>query len=345
MTSCCTEVCNEYDEDTKSGRKSECKTFRIITIALAVSFGLIAAETVLRIKNMSMKNYDIEMWRYGKELQKASTNPILGHEHLANSSAMLEGVEIKLNNRGMRGNPIEPRVPGKRRILFLGSSITLGWGVRAEDVFTIKLQNMFKQDNVDVDVLNAGIGNYNTERYVELFLSQLKDLQPTDVAIHYFINDAELLTPSNRNPILHHSQLAFTAWTMASQKTAPNESQEDHYRKLYASDSPGFLKMKEALTRLGKYASENDIRLHLMIVPDTHNLTEYPYNDIHQKITALATELGYNVIDLYPGFKGLTHDDIWVLPCDPHPNALGHRIMAETIYRHWKEKPVLAIAG
>ena len=42
-------------------------------------------------------------------------------------------------------------------------------------------------------IFNAGIGNYNTHRYVTLFEKKLKELKPNLVIINYFVNDAEVL--------------------------------------------------------------------------------------------------------------------------------------------------------
>ena len=38
-------------------------------------------------------------------------------------------MHIRTNAWGLRGPEVPPPVPGQRRILFLGSSVTLGWGV------------------------------------------------------------------------------------------------------------------------------------------------------------------------------------------------------------------------
>jgi len=76
-----------------------------------------------------MQNYDIEMWRYARELKTPSSNPLLGHDHRANRRAVLQTVEIRLDDHGLRGVSRGPRPPGRRRIMVLGGSIALGWGV------------------------------------------------------------------------------------------------------------------------------------------------------------------------------------------------------------------------
>ena len=126
--------------------------FAAITVVIATLICLAGAEIVLRIKNGSMTNYDIEMWRYALTLKQRSDNPILGHDHVRSASAILQSVEIRTNAWGLRGAEVPmPPVPGRRRILFLGSSVTLGWGVPEEATVTEKLRAMFAGDGHDVE--------------------------------------------------------------------------------------------------------------------------------------------------------------------------------------------------
>ena len=116
------------NQEASSHLKKICFSFLMLFTALSVS--LLIAEGVLRLKNSSMKNYDIEMWKYSNELKHACSDPLLGHEHNVSRSAILQSVEIRINNLGMRGEDITTGPPENRRILFLGSSMTLGWGVK-----------------------------------------------------------------------------------------------------------------------------------------------------------------------------------------------------------------------
>src|ERR1700676_4801415 len=114
--------------------------FSIGLTVISVTLALLAAEGALRLKNSSMTNYDIEMWRYAKELKAPSQDPALDFDHLPSRSAILQNVEIRLNDKGLRNGPIEPLTPGGRRILLLGGSITLGWGVSEGETIAAQLE-------------------------------------------------------------------------------------------------------------------------------------------------------------------------------------------------------------
>jgi ADP-ribose pyrophosphatase YjhB (NUDIX family) len=51
----------------------------------------------------------------------------------------------------------------------------------------------------------------------------------------------------------------------------------------------------------------------------------------------VAREEGYGYVDLLPAMRNLTPQELWSMPGDPHPNALGHERMAEAIYREIRE--------
>jgi lysophospholipase L1-like esterase len=296
------------------------------------------AELFLRIKNSSMTNYDIEMWRYAQLLKRRSNNPLLGHDHVKSASAVLQSVAVRTNEWGLRGGPVPPPVPGERRILFLGSSITFGWGVPEEETTTGVLQHMFEANGQKVTVLNGGIGNYNAPRSVERFFCELTGLQPTDIVVHSFVRDAEVLDTGGGNWFLRNSQLAVVLWS-AIQKCRAGLGQqklEEHYRQLYAADAPGFQAMQAALARLSDYAQAHHIRIYLAMVPDIHNLHDYKLHFIHDAVAAVAAHNGYRYVDLFPAFAGLRPEEVWAMPGDPHPNRLGHKKMAEMLY------PVLA---
>jgi lysophospholipase L1-like esterase len=307
----------------------------LLTFLFSVAIMLVLGEVVLRVKNSAMTSYDIEMWRYARELKVPSENPVLGHEHLAESEAALQSTDIRLNAWGLRGGPVAPREAVERRILFLGSSVTLGWGVPEEETLTERLQAMFNADGgPKTEVLNAGIGNYNTVRYVERFLTELSALEPTDIVVHYFVNDAEILEPGGGNFFLRHSQLAVTLW-IALNRVLHRGNETGlitHYQQVYEPEADGFQAMQASLAQLRDYAAEKGVRVYLAMTPDVHNLEDYPYGYIHQIMAEIAERNGFVFVDVLSSFEGLTPEELWAMPGDPHPNSLGHEIMAEALY-------------
>jgi lysophospholipase L1-like esterase len=310
------------------------KNFLYTALLCAASIAVTAGgiELLLRIKNSSMKSYDIEMWRYANELKVPSPDPDLGHEHVKNASALLQSVNIRLNEWGLRGGPVMVPPP-KRRILFLGDSITFGWGVPEQDTITARLQQRLRDEGEDVEVLNGGVGNYNAERYIKRFFIQLKALNPTDIVVQYFLRDAEKLDPGGGNILLRNSEFAVTIWiafTRLANKSG-EQSLVDHYKDVYREDQPGYIEMKNQMKMLADYAKVHDIRLYLAMTPDVHDLANYRFGFIHDRMKAIANDLGMRYIDLLPALGKRPPEEIWAMPGDPHPNAIAHGLMADAL--------------
>jgi hypothetical protein len=312
--------------------KSLAFSVTLVLFSLAVSLG--AGEVLLRLKNSSMSTYDIEMWRYAKDLKVRSDDPHLDFDHVKSKSSMLQNVTIRLNEWGLRGGPVEPLPAGGRRILFLGGSIALGWGVLEKDTVESRLERMLRDAGERTQVLNGGVGNYNADRYVSRFFKELAGLNPTDIVVHYFLRDAEDLPPGGGNPFLRHSELAVTSWIAFHRlfDKSGEQSLVDHYRSAYEENAPGFQLMQASLKALADYAHARNIRLYLAMTPDVHNLIDYQFGFVHATMRRIAEADDYTFVDLLPAMQGRPPQDLFAMPGDPHPNALGHRLMAEAIF-------------
>jgi lysophospholipase L1-like esterase len=300
----------------------------VITTAVALGAG----ELVLRMKNSTMKNYDVEMWRYAKELKVSSPDPDLGLEHVKNASARLQSVEIRLNEWGLRGGPVRTPPP-KRRILFLGGSIVLGWGVPEQDTISVRLQQLLQDEGEDVEVLNGGVANYNAERYVERFLTRLEGLNPSDIVVQYFLRDAENLDPPGDNILLRNSEFALTTWIALSRlaNKSGEQSPVDHYKAVYRENQPGYMEMKKKLTVLADYAHAHNIRLFLAMTPDVHDLVNYHFGFVHDRMKKIADDLGMQYIDFLPVLEKRSPEELWTMPGDLHPNGIAHHLMADAL--------------
>jgi lysophospholipase L1-like esterase len=312
--------------------------FSLLLLGITLALCLLATEAILRIKNSAMTNYDIEMWRYANELKQKSDDPQIDFDHRHSQSALLQSTEIRLNSFGLRGPEISPLQDGQRRILFLGGSITLGWGVPEKDTVEARLERMLDDGGNSAQVLNGGVGNYNAERYVSRFFKELTPLDPTDIVVHYFLRDAEELPPGGGNILLRHSELAVTLW-IAYHRLLDRHGEAslvEHYQRVYDPSAPGFKVMQAKLRELADYARRNNIRIYLAMTPDVHNLVDYKFGFVHDIMRKIAETDGYAYIDLLPALLGHPPEQLWAMPGDPHPNAFGHELMAKAIF------PVLA---
>ena len=86
--------------------------------------------------------YDLEMWKYARDVKQLAANPLLAHEHAPNRNAVLMGVNFQTNSKKLRDREFSyNRQPGRLRIMMLGDLLTVGWGVPVEQTFSKRIEN------------------------------------------------------------------------------------------------------------------------------------------------------------------------------------------------------------
>jgi hypothetical protein len=90
--------------------------------------------------------------------------------------------------------------------------------------------------------------------------------------------------------------------------------------------------MQAKLRQLSEYARSKSIRVYLAMTPDAHNLVDYKLGFVHDLMRQEALTDNYVFVDLLLALRGRQPQDLWDMPGDPHPNALGHRLMADALF-------------
>ena len=67
---------------------------RVAAAVVTVIATAAAGEGLLRLKNANQMSYQVEMWRYAKELKQPVADERLGHIHRPSLSARLQNVTI-----------------------------------------------------------------------------------------------------------------------------------------------------------------------------------------------------------------------------------------------------------
>jgi lysophospholipase L1-like esterase len=304
----------------------------IAAVFISLLIFLVLLEVSLQIYTRVFIYYDVEMSRYAVEIKDKSDNPLIGHEHTPNSSAYLMGVDVEINSDGFRDEEYSPERNQNYRIAVLGDSLTFGWGVEKEDTFEVLLEMMLSETR-PTEMINFGHGNYNTQQQVNLFKKKGLKYNPDKVVVFYFINDAEV-TPV-RSSWLWISRLRSVTflWSRTRgllSRAAPGQTFETFYSDLYADDQPGFIAVKESFLQLQGITEEHGMELQVVMLPELHDLENYPFTAEYAKVENFLRDNGIPVIDLTHSFAG--YDDpvgLWVALDDAHPNALAHRMIAE----------------
>jgi len=280
--------------------------------------------------------YELEMWRYARDVKVRDPQPELGHRHRPNAEARLMGVDVRTDSRGFRSPELDKRAaPGVARIAFAGDSITLGWGVAEQETFARQILDALARTGRKVDGFNLGVGNHNTLQELTLFRDVGAAMKPDIVVLSYFINDAEPIPRYPRTIWLHEHS---AAWIVVNYRVdallrrlgeAPDWKR--YYRELYDDKAAGWAATRQALGGFAATARELGARLLVFNIPELRELKPYPFADITAKVRAEVEALGVSFVDLLPAVEELDPASLWVTVPDPHPNAKAAAAFAKAM--------------
>jgi lysophospholipase L1-like esterase len=283
-------------------------------------------------------DFSMEMWKYAVQLKRPSSDPEASFVHVPNRSAFLMGVTVSINSFGLRDREFSREKPaGTCRVLMLGDSTTLGWGVPVEQTVAKILERKLNPSSVSgcgrFEVLNGGVGNYGTVQEVAQYRNRDRFFKPDLVILEYFINDAEPV-PRERTPgLLGRSYLlAFVAsrYDALMRFSGARPAWKEYYASLYRADQPGLRAATRALDRLADMTRQDGLGLLVALLPDLHDInTVYPFVREHDIVKDVLARKGVAAMDLIDSLRGHgPASSLWVTPQDPHPNGKANELIA-----------------
>lgn len=324
--------------------------FAVIALVASTLGVALLGECAIRIITSKKLIYNIEMVRYAKTLKMADPSGQVSHVHRANQSAKLMGVDIRLNSLGHRGHELtSTRSSSQRRVFVLGSSVTMGWGVPEEHVFTSLVENRLNSEKpfgpkYSFEFANAGIGNYNTYAQLKLFQRQYPVVKPDLVVLHYFISDAEPRGMGRNSFILKNSLFAAYLYDKFSLLRISRGQRVDlfqYYDRIYSDPKGGWQDTIRQIAEIQETLKRDSIPFVIMIVPDFHFLDKgTPFAALYSKIEAQFQSMKIDTINTFEDFRERfsgKEAELWIQADDPHPNGQGHKLMADVLYRHLEQ--------
>lgn len=321
--------------------------FKNLLLLMAILVVFIAiVEISLRVSYGLYSNYNTEMWRYSVLLKTASQNPNVSHEHVPNSEAFLYGVDLKINSYGFRDKEYSVEKPyNTYRILVLGDSFTLGWGVQVEDSYSKVLERMLNEKikGKKFEVINTALGNYNTQMEYEMLKEKGLAFKPDMVIVGYYPNDPELTVKFDINSIStfvkRHSYIYMFFWDRITNLKAKinagskTGSYTGYVHSLYKNGFEGRRIMESSLNGIIGLSRQNNITPVVVVLPQFFgDLKSYEFSEVYPIISNITSKKGVLSIDMLPYFQSYSTKEVIISAEDAHPNKLGHRIIAKAVY-------------
>ncbi len=302
-----------------------------ILIVFIVFFAL--GEVLIRIYLHYNTAYDIEMTKYAMNLKNDSGNELIGHVHKPNKAMELMNVMVDINSDGLRDTEYPLEKGDDYRIIFLGDSLTFGWGVEDKDTFATILETEISSTQ-PTEIINFGTGNYNTEQEINLFIEKGLKYNPDKVVLFYFINDAEITPKKSDLWFLGYSHFISFYWSRINSllnNFFPSKSFKEYYESLYDEDQQGWINSRTAIIQLRDICRSRGIQLQVVLLPELHDVNNEIFTNVYNNLSLFLAENNIDYLNLAKLFENHPNQfELWVSSDDAHPNDVAHRKIAES---------------
>lgn len=258
------------------------------------------------------------------------------HEFLPSRRLAFKGALMTTNRWGMRDRDYEKIKPkGTYRFALLGSSHSMGEGVADEESFENVVEDRLNREisprtGLRYEILNYSVGGYGALSNLAILERRVFDFQP-DAAIYVGVNEFYFVVQE-------------AVYSLRGMYTLPWPEPTEMARVGGVRDGMDFnvamatLKPRReefllwAYRRMAEDCKRRNVRLFGTIIPVPTESTPESKLD-RQKQVSLEREAGFTVIDMLDVYDSLPAlDSIWVATWDRHPNAKGHRLLADRLY-------------
>ena len=260
------------------------------------------------------------------------------YELIANKHVWFKGAMMSTNQWAMRDRPCtREKPPGTWRVALSGASFDMGTGVEDDEVYDNLAEDRLNAegDSLRYQILNFSVGGYGPLQRLVDMETRMFDFHPDAVLyvgiddLYWMVKDvadaAELGLPvpyDYINRVMREEGLKKgTSYAESSQKLKPR--QEELLKWLYA----------EIVAR----CREHGVVPMAGYIPSPRKIDDpHKQADLARQME-LAREAGFVVLDMTHAFDGETDPrELWIAPWDSHPNARGHRLLADALYAELK---------
>ncbi len=329
---------------------------RLLLVVAATLVGLLALEAGLRAKAAFE----------GRSFEEAlASRPRIGADGRATLGQMIRATgdrrlyelipglrvnftraRVSINVDGFRGAlRSREKPPGTLRLLGLGDSVMFGWGVDDGLDYLSVLERRLAQQELGArwEIVNTAVPGYNTVMEVETLKHRGLAYAPDIVILGYCVNDLSLPQFVEAEPEVFSLRRSFLSdfarerLTRAGSEAAADDpfaeqarSVPDRYRDMVGIEA--FSRAVTELRALGQQHGFDVVVLFFWSAPAT--------------IRRIVEPLGFRLVDTRvamkaflgrEGLRELRGSALSLSREDSHPSALGHELIAESLYDGLRE--------
>ena len=261
-------------------------------------------------------------------------------ELVPSTTITFQGAKLSINRWGMRDRDYERTpAPGTYRIALVGPSFVMGSGVADDEVFEQLLEDRLNRENDRgqygrYEILNFAVPGYSPLQNLMVLEQKIPSFQSEALfyMAHQREEEAVILYLADRISAgvdLPYADLVELAQRAGAEAGA---TKAENVRRL---QPVGTDILSGTYRRIVETSRAQGILPVWIFMPTL----EYPLQDEEiERLSRLAAESGFIVLDLSDAYENQDEETLVVAYWDKHPNAKGHRLIAERLYQALQEK-------
>lgn len=264
------------------------------------------------------------------------TNDFLRDEVVPSVQIVFHGAQLSTNRWGMRDKEYDKKKPDHTyRIAVLGASHVFGSGVADNETFEWLLEERLNREGNRVkqtqyEILNFAAPSYSPLHELVIFEKKVLDFAPDAVFLVATPLDDFISARHLADMAVLGVDIPYEGLRKIVQKTGINQqTAETDAVKIMKRHSEELLLW--VYPRFAAICRQHDIRPVYIYTP----VLQKVQNEAEKKerFIRLAQEAGVAIIDLSGAYENQQSELLRVAEWDWHPNAEGHRLLADQLYK------------
>ncbi|MEK6675434.1 MAG: SGNH/GDSL hydrolase family protein [Planctomycetota bacterium] len=277
-------------------------------------------------------------WNAGHAVRHTGGFP--PYELIPSQQVEYKGVIQSTNRWGMRDRDYEmTKPPATFRIALLGDSHSKGSGVQDNETFENVVEDRLNSEfsrgnNPPFEILNFSVGGYGPLCRLATLEQKVLDFNP-DVVIYEGIDDPTWIINELANAVDRRIELPYEEMrervrragvTPETPRIVAEQRLKPHADEL----------LEWAYGRFAARCREKGVIGFAIFLPRPEKLKGEA--ELIARQTALAKKAGLGILDLSQSYAGVKDfNTLWLAKWDRHPNAEGHRRVAESFYKEVRQ--------
>lgn len=262
-------------------------------------------------------------------------------EHRPSAEVMYKGVLQRTNQWGMRDREYTMEKPAETyRIAVMGSSHTKGTGVEGELTWENLIEDRLAAEapGTRYELLNFSVGGYGPFSKLAILPAKVMPFEP-DVILLEGIDGIQWVINELSNAAQKEVPVPFgpVREIMAEADVSPGLARVVAAQRLKPHDRELLQWMFDDFAR---QCRERGIAILAVFLPRPESIDGEAELIAEQQ--EMARKAGFTILEASDAYREMGEpSDLWIAPWDKHPNAAGHRMLADRIYtslRPWLDE-------